>query len=422
MQIIENSKIKEKIYMEKLENGLTVMIVPKNNTNKKYVIWGTHFGSNDNHFIVPGTNEEVEVPDGVAHFLEHKMFEQENGRNSLDVLMALGVDANAYTTNNHTAYLFETIDHFDEALDELMDYVQHPYFTDQNVEKEKGIIAQEIGMYDDEPGWQLYMNALDCMYKKNAIKIDIAGTVESISKIDKEVLYKCYNTFYHPSNMLLVVCGDFKPEEMLEQIKKRLVDKEKQGEIKLIHPEDDKELNMKYKETSMQVSKPIFMIGYKDDTSENNKVQRHIAIEILMNMLIGKSSDTYQKLYKEGILLGEPDLDYEFAQDYAHVLISGQSKEPEMVKKELLEAVEKQKENFDEEYFNRIKKKVYGSYVVEYNNVSEIARMLLSDYFKGVNSFDYIEKYQTVTAEYAKQILNEVFDEKKFIMSVVKEK
>ena len=198
MQIIESLKIKEKIYMEKLENGLTVMIVPKNNTNKKYVIWGTHFGSNDNHFIVPGTNEEVQVPDGVAHFLEHKMFEQENGRNSLDVLMALGVDANAYTTNNHTAYLFETIDHFDEALDELMDYVQNPYFTDQNVEKEKGIIAQEIGMYDDEPGWQLYMNALDCMYKTNAIKIDIAGTVESISKIDKEVLYKCYNTFYHP--------------------------------------------------------------------------------------------------------------------------------------------------------------------------------------------------------------------------------
>ena len=222
--------------------------------------------------------------------------------------------------------------------------------------------------------------------------------------------------------MLLVVCGNFEPQEILEQIKKRLVDKKKQGEIKVIHPEDDKELNMKYKETSMEVSKPIFMIGYKDDINEKNKVQRHIAIEILMNMLIGKSSETYQKLYKEGILLGEPDLDYEFAQDYAHVLISGQSKEPERVRKELLEAVKNQKENFDEEYFNRIKKKVYGSYVVEYNNVSEIARMLLSDYFKGVNSFDYIEQYQTVTSEYAKQILIEVFDEKNCIMSVVKEK
>ena len=422
MQLIESSKIKEKIYMEKLENGLTVMIVPKNNTNKKYVIWGTHFGSNDNHFIVPGTNEEVQVPDGVAHFLEHKMFEQENGRNSLDVLMALGVDANAYTTNNHTAYLFETIDHFDEALDELMDYVQHPYFTDQNVEKEKGIIAQEIGMYDDDPGWQLYMNALDCMYKTNAIKIDIAGTVESISKIDKDVLYKCYNTFYHPSNMLLVVCGNFNPEEMLEGIKRRLVEKPKQGEIKVIHPADDKALNKTYNETTMEVSKPSFMIGFKDVISDKDKVKKHIAIEILMNMLIGKSSDTYQELYKEGILLAQPDLDYEFAEDYAHILISGQSKNPERVKEELLKAIEKQKESFDEEYFNRIKKKVYGSYVIEYNNVSDIARMLLSDYFKGVNSFDYIEDYQTITPEYAKQILNDVFDEKRCIMSVVKTK
>ena len=216
MKVIESLKIKEKIYMEKLENGLTVMIVPKNTTNKKYVIWGTHFGSIDNHFIMPNTKEEVSVPDGVAHFLEHKMFEQENGRNSLDVLMALGVDANAYTTNNHTAYLFETTENFYEALDELMDYVQHPYFTDENVEKEKGIIGQEIGMYDDDPGWRLYMNALDCLYHDNVIKIDIAGTVESISKIDKDVLYKCYNTFYNPSNMVMVVCGDFEPEKMLE--------------------------------------------------------------------------------------------------------------------------------------------------------------------------------------------------------------
>ena len=423
MQIVECSKIKEKIYTEKLENGLTVMIVPKNNTNKKYVIWGTHYGSNDNHFIVPGTGEEVKVPDGVAHYLEHKMFEQENGRNSLDVLMAMGVDANAYTTNNHTAYLFETIDHFYEALDELMDYVQHPYFTDENVEKERGIIGQEIGMYDDDPGWRLYMNALDCMYKTNAIKIDIAGTVESIAKIDKEVLYKCYNTFYHPSNMLLVICGNFEPEKILEEVKKRLVKKEKQGEIKVIHDDDeDKSLNMTYKEEKMEVSKPLFMIGFKDEIGKVDKVKRHIAIEILMNMFIGKSSETYQKLYKQGIILAEPELDYEFGEGYSHVLISGQTTNPEIVKEELLKAIKREVENFDEDSFNRIKKKIYGSYVIEYNNVSDIARMILSDYFKGVKSFDYIEEYKNVTPEYTKEILQEVFDEKRCIMSVVETK
>ena len=422
MKLIESLKIKEEVYIEKLKNGLTVMIVPKNTTNKKYVIWGTHFGSVDNHFIMPNTNEEVYVPDGVAHFLEHKMFEQESGKNSLDTLSALGVDANAYTTNNHTAYLFEATNNFKEALDELMDYVQHPYFTDENVEKEKGIIAQEIGMYDDDPAWMLYMNAMDCLYKENAIKIDIAGTVESINKIDKDVLYKSYNTFYHPSNMVMVLCGNFEPKEILEEVKKRLIEKPKQGEIKRIYPKEENEINKPYKEATMEVSKPIFMIGFKDKIEKENRVQRHIAIEILMNMLIGKSSPLYQKLYKEGILLGEPDLDYEFANNYAHVLISGQSKNPKKVQKELLKEIQKQKENFNEQQFNRIKKKIYGDYVVEYNNISDISRMLLSDYFKGIQSFDYIEQFQTVTLEYAKQILQEVFDEKKCIMSLVKTK
>lgn len=419
MKLIESTKIKEKAYIEKLENGLTVIIIPKQNTKKKYVIWGTHFGSIDNRFIMPKTGEEVFVPDGVAHFLEHKMFEQENGKNSLDVLMSLGVDANAYTTNNHTAYLFETTNNFYEALDELMDYVQHPYFTDENVEKEKGIIAQEIGMYDDDPGWQLYMNALDCMYKENAIKIDIAGTVESISKIDKDVLYKCYNTFYNPSNMALVVCGEFNPEEILQEIKNRIVEKESQGEIKRIYPENEKGINKKYKETKMQVSKPIFLIGFKDETLRKDKVKKHIAIEILMNMLVGKSSAFYKNMYDEGLLLAPLDMDYEYTDNYAHVMLTGQSKEPKKVQEELLKEINKLKQNIDNEYFERIKKKVYGDYVVEYNSVADIARMFLSDYFKGVNSLDYIEQYNEVSTQYTNEILNEIFDEKNCILSVV---
>ena len=163
MQIIENSKVKEKLYIEKLKNGLTVMIIPKKDIQKKYIIWGTHYGSNDSTFIVPGETQITEVPKGVAHFLEHKMFEQENGKNSLDVLTAIGVNANAYTTNDHTAYLFECTDNFYPALDEFMDYVQHPYFTDENVEKEKGIIGQEIMMYDDYTEWKVYLNALERM-------------------------------------------------------------------------------------------------------------------------------------------------------------------------------------------------------------------------------------------------------------------
>ena len=177
MQIIENKLIKEKVYIEKLESGLTIMCIPKNNTRKKYAIFSVGYGSNDNEFIIKETNEKITVPDGVAHFLEHKLFEQEDGTNSLNTLSALGIDANAYTTNDHTAFLFECTNNFEQALDELLKYVQNPYFTDENVEKEKGIIAQEINMYDDEPEWKAYINCMKAMYKINPIRIDLAGSV-----------------------------------------------------------------------------------------------------------------------------------------------------------------------------------------------------------------------------------------------------
>ena len=426
MKIIESSRIKEKEYIEKLDNGMTVIIIPKNNLDYTYIYWGTHFGSIDNRFIMPTSKEEVIIPDGVAHFLEHKMFEQPGGTNSLDTLMALGLDANAYTTNDHTAYLFECTDNFYKGLDELMDYVQHPYFTDENVEKEKGIIAQEIKMYDDEPNWRLYMSAMDCMYKNNPIKIDIAGSVESISKITPDILYKCYNTFYNPSNMIMCICGDFEPEKLLEEIKKRLVKKENQGEIKRIYPEKENTINKPYSELEMDVSTPIFAIGYKDVEGMENKeeiVKKHIAIEILLNMLIGKSSKNYKELYESSTLLSEPDLDYEFSDEYAHILISGQSKDPQKVKEKIENTVEQYLKNgLDEEHFNRIRKKVYGDYVVEYNSVGDIARMFLADKMKGIDSFDYIEKYNTVTKEYTEEVLKNVFKKENLVMAVVKSK
>ena len=422
MQIIEDSRVKEKLYVEKLPNGLTVMIIPKKGIQKKYVIWGTNYGSNDSKFIVPGETEETEVPKGVAHFLEHKMFEQESGINSLDTLTALGVDANAYTTNDHTAYLFECTENFYPALDELMDYVQHPYFTDANVEKEKGIIGQEIMMYDDYPVWKVYLNAMEAMYHEHPVKLDITGTIETISHIDKEILYKCYNTFYNPSNMAMVICGDFEPEKLLEEVKKRLIDKKANGEIKRIYPVEKEDIVKEKIEQNMDVSQPLFAIGIKDklaDTKE--RVRKHIAIEILLNMIIGKSSNLYKELYDEGLLFAVPSLDYEFARGYAHILITGQSLEPEKVYEKFKKAVEEMKAStIDTKEFNRIKKRIYGEYVKEYNDVEDIARMFLADYFKEINSFDYLEEISTINEQYVEQILKQVFDDKKMVISVIK--
>ena len=425
MQIIENLKVKEKLYIEKLQNGLTVMIIPKPGMKKKYMIWGTNYGSNDNKFIVPGEEEVTEVPNGVAHFLEHKLFEQEDGTNSLDTLTALGVNANAYTTNDHTAYLFECTDNFYEAMDELMDYVQHPYFTDENVEKEKGIIGQEIRMYDDYPDWRVYLNTLEAMYHENPIKIDITGTIETISKIDKDILYKCYNTFYHPSNMAIVIAGDFKPEELLEEVKRRLIKKDASGEIKRIYPEEKEEIVKPEIVQKLEVSNPIYTIGIKDVRNENtnNKneiVKKHISMEILLNIIFGRSSKLYQELYKDGIIYGEPSLDYEFGKNYAHVLITGMSINPRKMYESFKQRVKELRNNgIDKNDFERLKKMIYGNYVREYNDVQDIARMFLSDYFKGICSFDYLEEIEGINVEYLNQVLKDVFKEEKMVLSIV---
>ncbi len=420
MQIIENNKIKEKLYVEKLSNGLTVIILPKK-TRKKYIVWSTNFGSIDNKFYAPGEDKLTIMPDGIAHYLEHKLFEQENGRNSLDVLTSIGVDANAYTTNDHTAYLFECTDNFDEALEEFMNYVQNPYFTDENVEKERGIIEQEIMMYDDEPVWSLYMNALKCMYKDNEINIDVAGTKETIAEIDKDKLYKIYDSFYRPDNMIIVLAGDFEPESALEKIKYRMTLEAVEEETRRVYNEEQPEIVEKYIEKEMDISMPCIIIGYKDNDIKSNKIKKDISIEILGDLLFGKSSETFEELYESGKILSEPSINYEFSKTYAHTLIQVQTNYVDEVIKVIDEKIEKMKQTgINEEDFNRAKKKIYGEFIKDYNEVSTISSIIVADYFKNINSFDYFEEFKVVSKEYVEKVLKEIFVEDRKVISVIK--
>ena len=222
--------------------------------------------------------------------------------------------------------------------------------------------------------------------------------------------------------MAMVICGDFEPETLLEEIKKRLIDKKANGEIKRIYPEEKEEIVKQKIEQNMDVSQPLFTIGIKDKLAETKeRVRKHITIEILLNMIIGKSSKLYKELYDEGIIYTVPSLDYEFARGYAHVLITGKSPEPEKVYEKFKETIAKMKERpIDNSEFNRIKKRIYGEYVKEYNDTSDIARMFLADYFKEINSFDYLEEISTINEQYVEQILKEVFDDNKMIISVIK--
>ncbi len=418
MKVIENKKIDEKIYIEKLENEMTIEVIPKHNTQKKYIIWGTKFGSNDNHFIEPNTGKEIKVPDGVAHYLEHKMFEQESGVDSLYTLMALGLDANAYTTNDHTAYLFGGIDNFYAGLDELMDYVQHPYFTDENVNKERGIIGQEIQMYDNEPEWKLYLNAMRCLYKNNPITLDVAGSKESISHITKEILYSCYNTFYHPSNTIMVISGDFEPEEIIEEVKKRLLKKEKMDKIERIYPPYENDINQKKIVETMNINMPLYMIGYRDFMQDESVVKKDVTLKLIFDSLLGKCSNKYQELYEKGLIMEEMDDDYEFSDIYAHEIISGESKNVDEVYEEVTNTLENG--IITEDVLARSKRRLYGEIVSRFDDVEQIGRVFLQNEIKGINPFEYIDILDEIDLAYANKIQKEMLKKDKAILSTVK--
>lgn len=343
------------------------------------------------------------------------------GINALDTLTNFGVEANAYTTNTYTTYLYECTDNFYEALDEFMDYVQNPYYTAENVEKERGIIEQEIAMYDDEPGQAIYMNLLKLMYHNNPIKIDIAGTKESIAEIDEKVLYTIYNHFYVPENMVIVACGDFSPEELLENIKKRMILKPSSHKITRVYEEEPDTIVKKEISRNMEISIPIFMIGYKDKMPSGNIVRKDLVLEILGEIILGKSSKLFKRLYDEKLITSGIGFDYEYGRSFAHFLIQGVSNEPERVIEEIKNEIEFFKaRGISDEDFARTKKKLYGEYVKEYNDPDTIAAGVLADYFNNINSFAFFEEFDCIRKEDLMDVLNHVFVEEKKVVSIIR--
>ena len=426
-------RLNEKVFYEHLDNGLDVIIIPKKGSTNYYATFATHFGSLNYKFKAPGEENVTTVPDGVAHFLEHKLFEEEDGINALDKLSKIGANANAYTTFNHTAYLFSCNSRFDEAFDILLSFVQHPYLTDENVEKEKGIIGQEIKMYDDDPDWQVFFQLLTALYgDKHAVAKDIAGTVESISHITPEILYKCYNTFYDPSNMVIAVGGDVDPEKILEKIKASVKPQKEKAPIERYYGEISPDVFNKVVEKKMDVSLPMGVLGFKDTKaqrlrkagySEDNSdlVKRAVAIEILLSTIAGDSSETFENLYNEGIITKSFGLDFTFEEDYAYSSFSFEGNNIDKVVDTIKSKINELKANgIDEKVFERTKKMLYGGYVRTFNDSSNSVRAFVSDYFKGINSFEFIDAYKNIDKEYTENVLKEHFDFNNMALSIVK--
>ena len=417
---IEDSLLNETLYKGVHKSGLTVYVLPKKEHSKSYAAFATKYGSIDYKFIIPGESEYTEIPDGVAHFLEHKLFEQPDGSNAFDAYSMTGANANAFTSFNSTVYLYSCTDKFYENLEILLDFVSKPYFTKENVDKEQGIIGQEIRMYDDDPGWRVFFNLLECLYVNHPITKDIAGTVESIAKIDKDLLFKCYNTFYNPTNMILFTCGDVecgKVEELVE----KYVTANPITEIKRFAVDEPARINKPYKEQKLSISTPIFQIGFKDtDVGYGGRelLKKEIITSLLMEIVLGEGSDLYNRLYNDGLINDSFDSDYEGEVSYGFSSIGGESDDPEKVQEIILDTFEKL--DITEEEFERAKRVEIARYLRMWNGVEGLSNTMVSDLFKDINIFEYSSVIKEITLKDLKNRFAEHFSRKNCVLSVIR--
>ena len=418
-----NNDLNEKVYITKLKNGLEVYVCKKENYKRKIGMFGTKYGSLTNDFIDINTGKRVKVTDGIAHFLEHKLFEKE-GDNALDLFSKMGVNSNAYTTFDHTVYYFDTTIKLNESIKMLIKLIKEPYFTDENVKKEQGIIAQEIMMYNDEPSYMVYFNTIKEMYKKNNIKVDILGTVNTISKITKEDLYTCYNTFYNLNNMFFVLVGDVDIEESINLIESELdkyIDgKRNISEIKKFYEEEPYEVNNDRIIQNMDVFMPQICIGYKLMPKQGKDIiKRAIITDIISDMYFSRITNFYQKEYDNGILTDKIYLSYEAEDTFAHLMFMSESLKLEELEKDLIEYINKIKtEKLDEKLFNQVKSNKIATMILNSDSISNSYRRIIDSILTNTNIYDDINIAKEVTIKDVEEFLKEL-DNKKRVVSIV---
>lgn len=421
---ISNTALDEEMQYAVHKSGLRVYVFPKKGFSKYYAIYGTDYGSLNQTFTVPGEDKDITVPDGIAHYLEHKMFEEEDGSDAFEKFALTGASSNAYTSFDLTAYLFSCTDKFYENLDILLEFVNHPHFTEENVAKEQGIIGQEIKMYDDDPEWRVFFNSLKAMFHNNPVKIDIAGTVESISHITPEILYKCYNTFYNPSNMLLVLVGDIDINEAMKYVDKHISPERNLGKVKCPEVAEPKERVQEYIEQKLSVSQPMFRAAFKDNMpymTGDELLKKEIATEIILEAVFGRSSDFYLDLYEKGLIDSTFGTETDIEHEYGFTLIGGESKAPEEVYKEIKKVLDKcANDGIDKAAAERAKKVLISRDISLFNNVEAMGNAFIRQLKNNQNPLNYKNAVQSITYEDIMNRLAEHFDTSNSVLSVVR--
>ncbi|NLA73632.1 MAG: insulinase family protein [Clostridiales bacterium] len=417
--IVTNEKLAESYTYIKHPSGLSIYIYPKEGYKTSYAVFGTKYGSIDTCFKRSDKDEYNKIPEGTAHFLEHKLFESED-LDAFDLFAKTGAQANAYTTFDRTCYLFSCSGNFNENLDILLNFVLSPYFTAETVQKEQGIIGQEINMCKDMPGRQSFFNFLRAMYKNHPVNIDIAGTVNSIAKITADTLFTCYDTFYNLNNMALAVAGNVDEKTVIEIADKAL--KTAQDiTIDRVFDDEPETVVSQYIEEKMSVSIPLFDFGFKEIMETPERSLKEVIVKrIILEVLASKTSPLYKELLEEGLINDEFEAEYFTGTGYGMTIFSGESNEPKKVTEKIKEAIKKLKESkITEEDFERARKRLYGEAVMSFNNISGIANGLLVSHFKGDDLFSEFNILAGLMLEDINNALKDTFNENAQCLSVV---
>ena len=422
MEKLEFTRVGETMYHEKLENGLNVFVFPKRDFQKGYAFFATNYGGNDMRFCLDG--EWHDTPAGVAHYLEHKMFDTKEG-NALQELAANGASPNAFTSNDITGYYFDSTEKFEENLRILLSFVSVPWFTQESVDKERGIIGQEIGMYEDDPDWKVFINLMTALYEYHPIRVNVAGSVESIAKITPETLYACHKAFYDPANMVLCVAGPVDPERICAVAREILPKQAGPIAAKDYGQKEKPEAAQALIEERMEVSAPLFQLGYKGDALVNGeaRMRQQLVGELALEVLLGNSTPLYAKLYREGLINQSFTYGYESSPGCAFLMAGGESRDPEAVRAAVAGERDRiGREGVDGQLWERVKKGVYGNKVRGLNSFEHLCVGQAQSFFAGTDFLRFSEVFDSITKEEAEELIADWVTGERTALSVVRAK
>ena len=404
-------------------SGLDIYVFKKDFTST-YAIFGVKYGSIHNRFTA-ADGSVLTVPDGIAHFLEHKLFTNEDGSDSFERFSEYGSDANAYTSFNKTAYLFSCTENFDKSLHELLRFVTHPYFTKRSVKTEIGIIGEEIKMYDDSPSDRCFYGMLEGMYKTHSIRRNICGSAKSISKITPEILYSCYNTFYNLRNMALVVCGNVDTDEVIRIADEELCTPAPAFNVTVENENDLEapEAFCHYVEQRMHTAKPIFNIGFKDTAIPGDaraRQKKDAVMSILDEMIFSRAGELYSSLFERGLISPGMSYGYTIAPTSAYNSIAGEADDPKQVLREIFDHIESiRKKGLSYEDFLRGKRVMYAEFVKSFDSTDSIANNLITFVFEDAELLSYADILSSVSFEDVCEAFDKQFDPESVTLSVI---